>query len=154
MSTIDRENSGPTDRRLWITGDTMTLLATGEDTAGQLVVLEVLAQPGGGPPPHIHRNEDEYFYVLDGEFEILHGDETIRARAGSFVHVRRGTVHRFSNVGTAPSRLLIMFSPAGIEGFFRAAGSPALGDGPPPPVGPEEIERTEIAAPIYGLELA
>jgi quercetin dioxygenase-like cupin family protein len=154
MRTTDKQRSGLTGQKLWITGDTMTLLATGEDTAGQLVVLEILAQPGAGPPPHLHRNEDESFYVLDGEFEIVHGDETIRAGAGSFVHVRRGTVHRFSNVGTTPSRLLIMFSPAGIEGFFRAAGAPALGDGPPPPVGPEEIARTEIAAPIYGLELA
>lgn len=119
-----------------------------------LLVIEVVAQPGGGPPAHIHHNEDESFYVLDGNFEIVRADETIRAGAGSFAHVPRGTVHRFSNVGASPSRILIMFNPAGIEGFFRAAGVPALAGGTPPPVGPEEIARTALAAPRYGLELA
>jgi quercetin dioxygenase-like cupin family protein len=146
--------TAPQDRTLWITGDTMHLLATGDDTDGRLLVLEVVAEPGGGPPPHVHRNEDEFFYVLEGDFEIVRGDETIKAGAGTFVHVPRGVVHRFSNVAATASRILVMFTPAGIEGFFRAAGVPARTGGTPPPVGPEEIERTALAAPAYGLELA
>jgi uncharacterized cupin superfamily protein len=46
-------------------------------------MLEILAAPGGGPPPHIHANEDESFYVLDGTFDILVGDRIVQARQGS-----------------------------------------------------------------------
>jgi mannose-6-phosphate isomerase-like protein (cupin superfamily) len=60
---------------IWIVGDTMSLLATGETTAGRLVLLENLTAPGGGPPPHIHTREDEFFYVLDGTFDIRIGDD-------------------------------------------------------------------------------
>jgi quercetin dioxygenase-like cupin family protein len=155
MSTTNAVQSvASTARTLWISGDTMHLLATGDDTAGRLLVLEVLAEPGGGPPPHIHHNEDESFYVLDGEFEIVRAHETIRAGAGTFAHVPRGTIHRFSNVGSSPSRILIMFTPAGIEGFFRAAGVPAVAGLTAPPVDAAEIARTQLAAPRYGLELA
>jgi quercetin dioxygenase-like cupin family protein len=142
-----------TQERLWIVGDTMIFKATGADTAGRLLVLENLSAPGGGPPLHIHRREDETFYVLDGVFEIIRGDERIVARTGDLVHVPPGTPHRFSNIGERASRILIWFSPAGLEGFFREAGTPAPGDSPAPPVDPEEIRRTGLAAPRYGLEL-
>lgn len=61
--------------RIWIVGDAMTLKATGESTGGSLVLLENLTAPGGGPPPHIHTREDEFFYVLDGSFTVRIGDE-------------------------------------------------------------------------------
>jgi quercetin dioxygenase-like cupin family protein len=142
-----------TEEQLWIVGDTMTFKATGEDTAGRLLVLENLSTPGGGPPLHVHHREEETFYVLDGVFEIIRGEERIVARAGDLVHVRPGTPHRFSNIGEASARMLIWFSPAGLEGFFREAGIPADGDAPAPPVDAEEIARTQRAAPRYGLEL-
>jgi quercetin dioxygenase-like cupin family protein len=140
-------------RRLWIVGDTMTFKATGTQTGGSMAAVEVLAAPGGGPPPHVHRNEDEMWYVIDGEFEILAGEETLRLTAGGFAFVPRGTLHRFENVSDSPSRVLIVFTPGGFEGFFFEAGLPAVEGESAPPVGPEEIERTRNAAPRYGLEL-
>src|SRR5688572_14190609 len=65
-------------RRLWIVGDTMTFKATAAQTGGSMTAVEVLAAPGGGPPPHLHANEDEMWFVLDGEFEILQGEKTLR----------------------------------------------------------------------------
>lgn len=140
-------------RRLWIVGDTMTFKATSAQTGGSMAAVEVLAAPGGGPPPHIHRDEDEMWYVLDGEFEILAGEETLRLGAGGFAFVPRGTLHRFENVSDTPSRVLIVFTPGGFEGFFFEAGLPAVAGAKAPPVGTEEIERTRRAAPRYGLEL-
>lgn len=140
-------------RRIWIVGDEIEFKATGDDTGGQFALLEVLAKPGGGPPPHIHRNEDEFWYVLDGEFEILQGKHTVRATAGTYAYVPRGMVHRFENVGDAPARVLVGFSPAGFERFFFEAGVPAVEGGTPPPLGPEEIERSNVAAAKYGMEL-
>jgi quercetin dioxygenase-like cupin family protein len=139
--------------RLWIVGDTMTLKATGESTRGALVLLENLTSPGGGPPPHVHAGEDEFFFVLDGSFDIRIGDEVHRLGPGGFAYVPRGTVHNFRNAEETPSRILVGFTPGGIEGFFRDSGRVALDDGPAPPLDEEEIARTTVAAESYGLEL-
>ena len=138
--------------RIWIVGDTMTLKATGESTGGSLVLIENLTAPGSGPPPHIHTREDEFFYVLDGTFEVRIGDERHALGAGGYAYVPRGTVHNFRNTAATPSRLLVGFTPAGMEGFFREAGRPATDDGPAPRVDADEIARTIAAAPKYGVE--
>ena len=138
--------------RIWIVGDTMTLKATGESTAGGLVVLENLTAPGGGPPPHIHARENEFWYVLDGTFEIRIGDEVHALGPGGFAYAPPGTVHNFRNTAEVPSRILVGFGPGGMEGFFRESGLPATDDGPAPPVDQDEIARTVAAAPEYGVE--
>lgn len=138
--------------RTWIVGDTMTIKATGESTAGKLVLLENLTAPGGGPPPHVHTREDEFFFVLDGTFEIRIGNEVHALGPGGFAYVPRGTVHNFRNTAEAPSRILVGFTPGGMEGFFRESGRPATDDGPAPPLAEDEIARTNAAAEKYGLE--
>ncbi len=80
-----------------------------------------LSYSGDGPPQHIHKTEDEAFYVLEGEINVLLGERTIRAKAGSFVLIPRGTVHTFSRVGQEPAKLLAIFSPPGVEQFFDEA---------------------------------
>jgi mannose-6-phosphate isomerase-like protein (cupin superfamily) len=138
--------------RIWIVGDTMTLKATGESTGGSLVLLENLTTPGGGPPPHIHTREDEFWYVLDGTFEIRIGDEVHALGPGAFAYAPRGTVHSFRNTAEIPSRILVGFTPGGMEGFFRESGRPATDDGPAPQVDEDEIARTMAAAPKHGVE--
>ena len=59
--------------RIWIVGDTMTLQATAASTGGSLMLVENVTAPGGGPPLHVHTREDEFWYVLDGTFEIRIG---------------------------------------------------------------------------------
>jgi quercetin dioxygenase-like cupin family protein len=142
-----------TGERIWIVGDTLTFKATAETTGGALTAIDCEAAPGGGPPPHIHENEDESFYVLDGTFEILLGDELVLARPGDYAFVPRGTVHRFANVGEDVGRILILFTPGGLEQFFRAAGIPATSDGAAPPVDAAEIVRTDAAAARHGLRI-
>jgi quercetin dioxygenase-like cupin family protein len=142
-----------TGERIWIVGDTLTFKATAETTGGTLTAIECEAAPGGGPPPHIHENEDESFYVLDGRFEILLGDKLLRAGPGDYAFVPRGTVHRFANVGDGVGRILILFTPGGLERFFRMAGTPATNDAPAPPVDAAEIVRTDAAAARHGLRI-
>jgi quercetin dioxygenase-like cupin family protein len=138
--------------RIWIVGDTMTLKATGDSTGEGLVLLENLTAPGGGPPPHVHTGEDEFFYVLDGTFEIRIGDEVHTVGPGGFAYAPRGTVHNFRNTAESPSRILVGFAPGGMDGFFRESGRAATDDGPAPPVDEDEIARTMAAAPKYGVE--
>jgi quercetin dioxygenase-like cupin family protein len=140
--------------RIWIVGDTMTTLASAAGTGGSLTVELCEAAPGGGPPPHVHTREDEFFYVLDGEFEWLIGEQTHRGGPGTFAFVGRGTVHRFSCIGDRPGRILVGFTPGGMDGFFRASGRPAVDDGPAPAVDADEIARTEAAAERFGMRIA
>jgi quercetin dioxygenase-like cupin family protein len=159
MTTI--HNSNATDgytmaagegERIWIVGDTMTLKATGDSTGGRLLMLENLTAPGGGPPPHVHTREDEFFYVLDGSFEIRIGDDVHGVGPGGFAYVPRGAVHNFRNTADTPSRILIGFTPGGMEGFFRDSGRPAIDDGPAPAIGDDEVSRTMAAAARYGVQ--
>src|SRR3712207_1263608 len=138
--------------RIWIVGDTMTLKATAETTGGSLVLLENLTAPGGGPPPHVHTREDEFWYVLSGTFEIRLGDEVHAVGPGGFAYAPRGTFHNFRSTAETPSRILVGFTPGGMEGFFRESGRPATDDGPPPPDDQDEIARTMAAASPYGVE--
>src|SRR5688500_1213891 len=78
--------------RIWIVGDAMTLKATGESTGGSLVLLENLTAPGGGPPPHIHSQEDEFWFVIDGTFEIRIGEDVHSVGPGGFAYAPRGTL--------------------------------------------------------------
>ena len=140
--------------RIWITGDTVVIRATAADTGGAYTMIEAIASPGNGPPPHLHENEDETLYVLEGDFEILNGDKGLmKAKPGAVAFVPKGTVHRFRCIGNSTGRLLLVYTPGGIEGFFRESGIPAGGDGPAPSVSSAEIARTEKAGLRYGLQV-
>ena len=77
-------------------------------------IFENATQAGyQGPPPHSHLNQDEDFYVLEGEFEFTASDRTVRGVPGAFVGVPKGVVHTFENVGEGVGRLLVVVSPAG-----------------------------------------
>jgi quercetin dioxygenase-like cupin family protein len=139
--------------RIWFVADTMTLKATAASTGGSFTVIECLTAPGGGPPPHVHTREDEFWYVLDGTFEIRIGDEVHAVVPGGFAYGPRGTAHSFRNTAETPSRILLGFTPGGIEDFFRESGQPASDDGPAPPIDKDEIARMMVAAPKYGVEI-
>jgi quercetin dioxygenase-like cupin family protein len=138
----------------WGPGDLYTFLATGEETNGAYFQLEAVVPPGAGPPPHIHHNEAESFYLVEGSLEMLLGDETVTAHAGDFVNVPRDTIHGFKNVGTETAKMVATFVPAGFESYFEEVFTRATDrDATPPPVTPELIQRMTEAAPRHGLEI-
>ena len=112
-------------------GGPLTFKARGEQTDGGLTAFENVVAPGDGPPLHVHANEDEAWYVVEGEFRFRLDEELESAPAGAFVFVPRGTRHCFQNIGDAPGRILVLFTPSGMERFFdRFAALPA--DAPAP----------------------
>jgi quercetin dioxygenase-like cupin family protein len=137
----------------WGPGDAYRFLVTGAESGGAYFAMEAIVPAGGGPPPHIHRKEDETFYVLEGDVEFLLGDRLVTATAGDFVNVPRGTVHRFHNAGAAPARLILTFTPAGIEKFFEETLERATDPNQPPPDNIQEVAARYVeAAPRYGIE--
>jgi len=140
--------------KIWITGDTVIIRATAAETGGAYTMIEAIASPGNGPPPHLHKNEDETLYVLEGDFEIFNGDKSLlKAKPGAVAFVPKGTVHRFRCTGDSTGRLLLIYTPGGIEGFFRESGRHAVDDGTAPQLDSDEIARSEIAGRRYGLEV-
>lgn len=100
-------------------GSTMFFKATQVSTDGAFSFMERTLPPGGRkPPPHVHTNCEEAFYVLDGEIEFSLDDETVIGRAGSFVLVPGGVPHTFGNAAASESRLLILHAPA-MDPYFR-----------------------------------
>src|SRR4051794_8602214 len=134
-------------------GDLYRFLITGFESDGAYFAMEAIVPPGGGPPPHIHRHEDETFYIVEGECSILLGEEWITARVGDFVNVPRGTVHGFHNRGTETMRMILTFTPAGIEKFFEDTLQRTLDPTAPIPDNTDAVAaRYVAAAPRYGIE--
>ncbi|MGB5380014.1 MAG: cupin domain-containing protein [Acidimicrobiia bacterium] len=100
-------------------GGPTTIKADTDTTGGSFTFLENVIGPRQGPPQHIHRREDEMWYVLDGNFRFIADDALFDAPEGAFVFVPRGTAHCFQNLEDRPSRILVMFTPSGMERFFE-----------------------------------
>lgn len=137
---------------IWFDGNVYTVKISGESTNGRLSVLESSIPPGNGPPPHVHTESDEAFYVLSGQLEFQVGDEKFIGKAGDYVFVPHGTVHCFKNVGVHVAHTIFAYTPSGFEKFFLESGQPAVPNQPIPQWGPEEFERAVAIAPRFGWE--
>jgi quercetin dioxygenase-like cupin family protein len=135
-------------------GGGMVVKLRDEDTAGVYSVHDNTIPPGSpGPRPHIHRRHEETFYVLEGELTIRVGSRKIVAPAGSFVVVPRGVVHQPSNPGTQPAKVLLIFSPAGMDSFFEEANEERM----PLAAVPEDpviLEKLRVFTERYDYEFA
>ncbi len=99
-------------------GDKAVFHLTGEDTGGKFCLFTLETPPGGGPPPHCHAREDEWFLVREGSAEFLLNGEWAPVPVGSSVFAPMGTVPSFRNAGQTPLILTIQTAPAGFERFF------------------------------------
>lgn len=100
-------------------GGSLTFKVRGHETGGGLLALETIAAVGEGPPLHTHANEHELLYVLDGRFQFRLEEEVREGSAGTCMYVRRGVAHTWRNVGDGQGRMLVIFTPAGMEDFFE-----------------------------------
>jgi mannose-6-phosphate isomerase-like protein (cupin superfamily) len=107
--------------KLMALGVEVEVLLSSDDTAGAASVYRLGVMPQGGPPLHFHADEDEAFYVLDGDFEVTCGDTTSAVSSGEFVFLPRQIPHTFRNAGDTMGRLLGICTPGGHENFFRDA---------------------------------
>lgn len=138
---------------LWFLGVLKLLTPEAVATDGRVGVLEQVAPRGAGSPLHVHRNEDEWFYVIEGELTFWIGGETITAPTGSFVYGPRDIPHTFA-VSSDQARFLLVTEPAGFENFMRALAVPAERLGiPPAPTAPPDMEEMQRLAAEYGIEI-
>jgi mannose-6-phosphate isomerase-like protein (cupin superfamily) len=138
----------------WVLGDLYTIKARSEDTSGGYGLIEIVFSPQGGAPMHVHHQEDEAFYVLEGEIEFQIEEQIINATPGTFVHVPKGRPHSFANKGVNPAKALAWVAPGGLEKMFMEIGTQTTDTlASPPTVSPTDAEKLFAVVPKYGLEL-
>ena len=130
---------------------------------------EGLVPPGGGPPPHIHKDYDEYFYLPDGNVRFWVGDKTypgdlipgenapksdvhsIVTKPGDLLYVPANTVHGFEAVGDEPVRMVFIWESDTTYDYFQAVGQPIEDPLNPPEVKPENKELFVSSAPQFDI---
>lgn len=136
---------------IWFLDTLAIIKLSNTQSGGSLCLIEQLVPPGDSPY-HIHHNEDEAFYILDGEVSFISGDRIWKGGPGAFVFLPRGIPHGFRVEGDRPARFLILATPGGFEQFIMEAGEPAEAPTLPPP-GPLDLEKMMTIAPKYNLEI-
>ena len=103
-----------------IRGERFIIRTSSAETNGAYSMLEVVADPRNGVPMHVHDNADEHFIILEGKAFIANGDTRAEVAAGSSITITRGVPHAWCNPSEdAPVRMLVIFSPGGLEELFR-----------------------------------
>lgn len=129
-------------KNLNVLGLEFTTKATGDDTGNAYVLNEVTVRAETPPlPVHIHKNEEEGIYVIEGNINIEVGDRTVKGSPGSFVLVSRGTPHTLSLEGSASGKVMLIFSPPKVQGLFEEIA------------GETDMEVIMAAAAKYGMEI-
>ena len=137
---------------LWFFGSLIEIKVDGRSDASQYDFLEMTMPVGYAPPLHSHGEEDESFFLLEGELALLCGEERSRLLPGGYVHLPKRVPHSFRVEGDRPARILVLSMPSGVLSFFAAIGEPAT-ERVLPPVDPHDIERMQAAANTYGIDL-
>jgi quercetin dioxygenase-like cupin family protein len=124
--------------------------ARAEDTGGALGLVEATLYRGFGPPLHVHRREDEAFYVIEGEVRFRRGTEDFVGGPGSWVWGPRGVPHTFKVDPRA--RALILVTPGGFERMFEVGGVP-VSESPEPPVQEYDPDEAVAMSKQFGFEV-
>jgi quercetin dioxygenase-like cupin family protein len=132
-------------RTLRAFGEEVTVLLNGSQTGGRLTAFLERTPPGGGPPPHWHEREDEWFYVLEGCVSFFANNAWTDAHPGDAVFAPRHYVHTFKNNTDCATRMLIHTAPAGFEQFFAEAAEEFARPGGP------DMSRAFALAGRYGI---
>jgi mannose-6-phosphate isomerase-like protein (cupin superfamily) len=111
------------DEELLIMGGRFDLKVSARDTGGDLCIYDTKRSTKGGPALHLHHAQDEWFYVIRGEFVVKVGDDMVRLAPGDSAFAPRKIPHAFAMVSEGVGQMLVLFQPAGsMEEFFRQMG--------------------------------
>jgi quercetin dioxygenase-like cupin family protein len=122
---------------VWMPGRVRTEIHLGaKDTGGAFCLVVDYPPPGWSLPAHRHRNESETIYIVEGSFTMEVDGDRSQLSVGETIHIPRGVIHSSANAGQQLGRRVVLFSPAGMEGFFLEVGTPT----------PGRIDRTSALA--------
>jgi quercetin dioxygenase-like cupin family protein len=131
----------------WFLGSQVWMRADSARTGGAFGLIEQIVPPGLGSPYHVHHDEDESFYVLEGAIRFFSGERSWVLGAGGFAFLPRGIPHGFRTEGDVPSRSLLQATPGGFEAFVAELSTAE------PPAGPPDMGALIAAAGRHGVEI-
>jgi len=138
---------------VWFLGTLAIVRTPGNAVGDRYSLIEFLFPRGASPPLHTHP-QDESYIVLDGQLTIRAGEQRFRLETGATAAVPRGVPHTF-RVDSDTARVLLLSTPAGIEGLFLDGGVRAATPTLPPPDTPrpsaEELERIFAAHEVVNV---
>ena len=142
----------PRSKRYYFDVGIGAICLSGADTGGAYCLLEAGLAPGMMVPRHAHTREDEAYYVLAGELEVVVGDEIFVLRAGDTLIAPRDIPHQLRNSGNVENHYLLVFSPSGFEEFLRATAVPAPDNAVAPTEPPSvPVRNVHQLAAGYGI---
>lgn len=137
---------------IWL-GELAIIHATGKETDGRYCLIELYATSEGSPPWHVHHNEDEGFYIIEGELTISVGNKTYKAKKGDYLLAPKNIPHTYQVDSPGFARVLLMCSPAGFEEAVREMSIPANSFVPPDPKNAEiDFDQIVGLAKKFGVE--
>ncbi|HEU4426081.1 MAG TPA: cupin domain-containing protein [Pilimelia sp.] len=140
----------------WAMASLFERLASGDETDGAFGLSLVTQPPGVATPLHVHTQEAEAFYLLDGTLTYQAGEDLYKLVAGSFIYLPRGVPHAFRVTGTTTARFLGLVVPGGLLRLYDEVGLPARERRLPGADGlsfDEEVKRWNEIGPRYGLRV-
>jgi len=142
----------PRSKRSYFDVGIGSVCLSGEDTGGKYCLIEASLSPGMGVPRHTHTREDETYYVLSGELEVIVGDKVFTLREGDTLIAPRDIPHQLRNSGNTENHYLLMFSPSGFEGFLKGTAVPAPANAVAPTKPPAvAVRNVHELATDYGM---
>ena len=126
--------------------------ASGAQTSGTFSLIEQIIPPGFASPWHVHHDEDESFYVIDGMVTVQVADRAVTLNAGDYGFGPRGVPHGFRIEGTTPARVLLMTNGREFAEFVRETSEPDDG-APPSPPSQADLMRLAATAERHGLSI-
>jgi quercetin dioxygenase-like cupin family protein len=137
---------------IWFLGLPTFVKATGAQTGGAFGLIEQTVPASFASPYHVHHNEDESFYVLEGEVDFVCDKKWWKGGPGAYLFLPRNIPHGFKVRGSAPAKLLILATPAGFEQFVVEMSEPAKDLTHPPP-GPPDMQKLTGLAAKYSIDI-
>ena len=137
----------------WLLDSESILKLTAKETGGEFDLCETTAPPDSGPPPHRHSRDDEMFFILEGQFGLVFGDQSLTAKAGEAAYLPKNIVHTYKNIGSKPGRFLVWAMPSGFAEFVKAMESPVTNPHNPPPVNEATIGKLLGNIGRFGIEM-
>lgn len=139
--------------KLFLAGDLYTLLLKSEQSNNEVTLFHMEIPPGGGPMPHIHHREFEFFLVLEGEVTLFGPEGKYSAGKGDIAVLPPEIPHHFTNDTNTTAEMLAITAPGGFGKFLEEAGTPAVDGQKPPAINEEEIQRVIAASKKYGIDI-
>jgi quercetin dioxygenase-like cupin family protein len=136
-------------KSLWVLGHKVRPLDTDESYG----MVEIVTPAGvQGPPPHFHKAESEFFFIVKGALDVMRDGEWSRVGAGSFVELPANTVHTFVNKTAEEAVWITGWRPKGFEKFFADFGvASSEQEAAARSVAPDIIGRVMKESEHYGM---